>query len=130
MTYTYAFVAERDINLIKLDDPKDALLDILHELRTDFVGLCENDTVHKLDDLISSLSKMTFNHFFNQYSVNNTWTLQLDIESDYDGDYNDECDLIITQHDNYFFMNAWSNLDDDRYWDAVLKYDPIIPTRM
>ena len=130
MTYTYAFVAERDINLIKLDDPKDALLDILRELRTDFVGLCENDTVHKLDDFITSLSKITFDDFFNQYNVNDKWSLQLDIESDHDDDYNDDYELVVTRCDNSFFIYVWSNLDDDCRWDAVLKHDPTIPTHI
>lgn len=123
MTYTYAFVVERDIILIRLTDPKDALLDILHELRTDFAMLCENDTVCKLDDFITSLSKMTFDDFFNQYNIDNTWSLQLN-----DDHYNDDYELVITRHDNYFSIYAWSNLDDDRLWDAVLKYDPAIPT--
>lgn len=124
MTYTYVFVAGCDIDLLRLTDPKDALLNILHELRTDFALLCEKNAVCKLDDLITSLSRTTFDDFFNQYNIGNIWSLQL-----YD-DAITRYELVITRHDNYFSIHAWSNLDDDRRWDAVLKYDPIIPTHI
>lgn len=136
MTYILAKCCERELSFSAVDSIEDAVVEVIDSIFKDYDLLGENVSVEDFEDdgILAKMFKKANESDYTICLMKELIALRKDVKNVVDSLRKQEIeefevihendplwDISLTQEDGNITLKAYSNVDDDYMWDALLK---------